>query len=160
MKKAILFIVLLLPMAAWAQDVKIDGIFYILDKEAKTAKVTNHVIYDKYGMEIDRETYHGDVEIPSTIESDGLTYKVTSIGASAFYLSFDMTSVKIPTSVTTIGTNAFGVCRSLASVSIPDSVTNIGDWAFSSCENLVSVTVPNSVTTIGKRAFAGCSSLS
>ena len=97
--------------------------------------------------------------IPETVTYQGTTYTVTSIGGSAFYGCYILTSVTIPNSVTSIGYSAFLDCSSLTSVTIPNSVTSI-DWsAFKSCSSLTSVTIPNSVTSIGGSAFEGCSSL-
>ena len=77
-----------------------------------------------------------NVVIPST-SPDG--YRVTSIGNSAFYNCYGLTSVVIPDSVTSIGDDAFSYCTSLTSVVIPDSVTSIGDDAFDCCTNLSKV---------------------
>ena len=80
--------------------------------------------------------YTGDVVIPESVEYNGNTYPVTSIGYHAF---FD--------------------CSGLTSLTIPNSVTSIGDYAFWGCSGLTSVTIPNSVTSIGSSAFSGCSGL-
>ena len=71
MKKLFLFFSLLLGvLSAWAYDIKVDGIFYNLDKETKTASVT-----------IGNYKYKGAVVIPETISVDGTAYSVTSLGA-------------------------------------------------------------------------------
>jgi uncharacterized repeat protein (TIGR02543 family) len=84
---------------------------------------------------------------------------VTSIGDSAFYDCYSLTSVMIPASVTRIGDRAFYWCSGLTSVTIPASVTSIGGSAFYGCYGLTSVTIPASVTSIGNWAFNSCSSL-
>ena len=84
---------------------------------------------------------------------------VTSIGNSAFYDCFSLTSVTIPDNVTSIGNSAFYHCYSLASVTIPDGITSIGNSAFYYCYSLTSVTIPDSVTSIGSSVFNGCYSL-
>ena len=99
------------------------------------------------------------VVIPSTVTYNGTTYRVTSIGGSAFRNCGLLTSVTIPNSVTSIGGSAFSGCSSLTSVTIPNSVTSIGGYAFNGCSGLTSVTIPNSVTSIGDGAFSGCSRL-
>ena len=71
MKKLfLLFSLLLGVLSAWAYDVEVDGIFYNLDKENKTASVAY-----KGGHK-----YKGAVVIPETISVDGTAYSVTSLG--------------------------------------------------------------------------------
>ena len=77
--------------------------------------------------------YSGLVVIPESVNYNGKTYPVTSIGH-----------------------NAFVSCSSLTSVTIPVSVTSIGDFAFSGCSSLTSVTIPNNVTNIGRHTFSSC----
>jgi hypothetical protein len=74
----------------------------------------------------------GAVNIPSTI--NGLTN--VSIGDSAFYQCFSLTSVTIPNSVTNIGAGAFAFCNNLTNVTIPSSVTYINVAAFYYCTSL------------------------
>ena len=104
-----------------------------------------------------------EVIIPSTVEYNSTTYKVTAIADSgyrtgAFYNS-NITSVVIPDTVTSIGEDAFYGCSRLTSITIPDTVTSIGNYAFYGCSRLTSITIPNTVTSIGNNAFHGCSSL-
>ena len=96
---------------------------------------------------------------PEKVTFEGQEYTVTSIGSSAFFNCYSLTSVVIPNSVTSIGDGAFDYCSSLTSVVIPKNVTSIGDYAFRNCSDLTSVVIPNSVTSIGSGAFSGCSGL-
>ena len=61
-------------------------------------------------------SYSGNVLIPPTVNCNGTTYNVTSIGEYAFYLSQSLSKVTIPSSVTTIGDYAFYSCPSLLQV--------------------------------------------
>lgn len=182
MKKVLLSLALiLLPLAICASE-KIDGIYYNLDINNKTATIVFHLRY----------YYKGDLVIPSSVTHEGVDYSVTRIESNAFRKSSELTSITIPNSVTSIGVGIFEECTSLSSIyleegnpnydsrencnaiietasntllfgckssSIPNSVTSIGNNAFNGCSELTSVTIPNSVTTIGESAFSGCSGL-
>ena len=106
----------------------IDGINYSLDSSSKTASVTSLT-----------EKYSGDIVLPETVEYNGVTYSVTSIGSSAFSCCSGLTSVVIGNSVTSIGNYAFESCSGLTSVVIPNSVTSIGDQTFYNCSSLTAV---------------------
>ena len=149
-----LLLALVATTALWAEDFKVNGIYYnYLD--GNNVKVTYRGdYYNSYDDE-----YSGEVIIPSTVRYNGTTYSVTSIGYAAFYFCSCLSSVTIPNSVTSIGDYAFDGCYRLTSVTIPNSVTSIGRYAFDGCSRLTSITIPNSVTSIGDLAFASCTSL-
>ena len=148
MKKLLLFLftLLFLPMVANADSygVNINGIYYNLFDEDKTAEVASNRLYS------------GDAIIPETVTYNDNQYSVTSIGYLSFYWCTGLTSVTIPNSVTNIGKCAFSGCTGLTSITIPNSVTNIGSGAFDGCTGLTSITIPNSVTSIGDNAFYEC----
>ena len=149
MKKFLLLALLMVTsLTGWAYDVEVDGIYYNLVKDTKTAGVTSG-----------DANYTGNVEVPTSIVVEGVECSVTSIGNGAFQYCSGLTSVTIPNSVTNIGSSAFYKCYGLTSVIIPNSVTRIEDYAFSGCSSLTSVTIPNSVTSIGGYAFSDCSGL-
>ena len=147
-KRLFLSIMMFLPMLASADPVEIDGICYNLVEETKAAEVTAN-----YNI------YRGDITIPESVEYEGITYSVTSIGGYAFYYCTGLKSVTIPNSVITIGESAFDGCKNLSSVTIANGVTSIGVVAFGMCTSLTSLTIPNSVTAIAESAFQGCSGL-
>ena len=144
-----LFTALLLLSAtmAFAEEATINGIKYDIITKAKQAKV------------ISGGNYSGNIVIPETIEHNGVTYSVTSIGDEAFKACSGLTSITIPNSVTSIGGSAFSGCSGLTSIEIPNSVTSIGHSAVRGCSGLTSITIPNSVTSIGEWAFYNCSGL-
>ena len=99
MKKLVTLLLLtLLPLVASSQKTAISGIYYSLDlwSDVKTATVMSNP--DKYS---------GDINIPSTVTYNDVTYSVTSIDVRAFQECGGLTSVVIPESVTFIGESAF-----------------------------------------------------
>ncbi len=135
---------------ALAYDAKIDGIYY--DFSGTEATVT----YYSPSAGLNKDAYTGNVTIPTSVNYNGKTYSVKSIGEYAFNHCSSLTSVTIGNSVTSIGLNAFSNCTGLTSVTIGNAVTSIGDVAFYRCTGLTSVMIPNSVTSIGDYAFIYC----
>ena len=151
---------LLLTVAAsvgtmFAYDAKIGNLFYNLNTTNLTAEVTEPDV--SWGDAYRNGTT--TVSIPENITYNSKTYKVTSIGNSAFYGCQKLTSITIPSSITRIGKNAFWNCYVLTSVTIPSSVTSIQRGAFGYCKALTSVNIPNRVTSIEENVFFYCSSL-
>jgi hypothetical protein len=110
--------------------------------------------------------YSGNVVIPESVEYEGSTYSVTSIGESAFFLCSALTSVTIPISVTSIGKDAFRDCSGLTSVHISDIAVwfNIkfedensnplsGAQLYINGEEIKNLIIPTSVASIGDYAF-------
>ena len=150
----------MMGIQAFAHDIEVrnaDGVtIYYLWNQDKTELTVSYrgSDWNSYNKE-----YSGNVTIPESVEYEGKTYRVTSIGGAAFEGCSGLTSVTIPNSVTSIGSSAFYGCSGLISVTIPNSVTSIEKQTFERCISLTSVTIPNSVTSIGQRAFCDCSGL-
>ena len=149
MKKLIMFLFSLILSVVFSTSalayVKIDGIYYNLNSEDKTAEVTSDI----------HETYSGEVVIPSYITSEGQKYTVSRIGANAFFSCTGLTSITIPNSVTSIGDYAFAWCSGLTSVTIPNSVTSIGGFVFSFCSGLEDVIIVNNMFVHLPETYSG-----
>ena len=176
-----LFLMMLLPLAASADAVQIEGIYYNLNAENQVAQVTRNP-----------NKYSGEITIPKSVIYEDVTYSVISIGQDAFYFCDGLTSITIPNGVISIESGAFHDCKGLTSITIPSTVTSIGYYVFSGCSGLTSIVVevgntvydsrdncnaiiktasntlirgcettviPNNVTSIGRYAFTGCSGL-
>ena len=72
------------------------------------------------------------VNVPATVDIDGVSYKVTSIAV-----------------------NAFKGNKVLVKVVVGDNIVSIGKSAFQNCPKLKSVVLGKSVAVIGKNVFAG-----
>ena len=100
MKKIFLFITLLLCVHTSWGKVKVDGIYYDLNMEDKTAAVVKSPSY-----------YSGEIVIPEKVTVDGTVYSVTSLGEECFYFCKSLTSITIPNSVTSLGGSCFYYCN-------------------------------------------------
>ena len=106
MKKIIFLLLLaLLPLCASAYEAKIDGIYYIFNTVTKKATVTYYSDGNK-----NKNAYTGNVNIPASVNYNGVAYTVKEIGAYAFRYCSKLTSVTIPGSMTSIGMEAFRNC--------------------------------------------------
>ena len=85
--------------------------------------------------------------IPSTVELDGYTFKVTAISANAFKNCKKLKSVTIGANVTSIGKRAFYKCTKLKKVLFKGTkAPKIGVQAFKGIQKKYKLTVPKKMT--------------
>lgn len=167
-----LFLLVFLPLLANADSVEVDGIYYTLMPETKSACVV-----------MNPNKYSGNIVVPESIIYNNESYSVTlvqsyafnscpdltsvvlpnsvkELGYFAFALSPALTSVKFPDNLTTLSLGVFLQCTGLTSAPIPSSIKTIEDYAFQDCTGLTSVIIPDNVTSIGNWAFSRCRNLS
>ena len=140
---------LLMAQGAWAQDATlIDGVYYVLNNEEKTAEVVKTKGF----------RYQGDIVVPDTVKQDGTAYAVTALGEEAF-LQSTLTSIQLPKqTLRVIGSYAFCENRGLTTVDIPEGVTTIGTAAFAAYD-LTHMHIPASVTKMGRGGVGECPAL-
>ena len=124
----------------------VGSLEYTFYNEAKLARVTDTT----------STSLSGTLEIPSVVSSGGNSYKVYSIGSSAFYDCSYLNLITIPEGIVEIGNYAFYDCSALTLITLPSTLTTIGSNAFSGCTGLSSITIPEKVTSIGSSAFRYC----
>lgn len=181
---AVCMMITMLPLSAvtaFAADTlsfTIDDIQYTIDENDSTAvSVTGTTGYDDINNK-------KDLVLPETVEYNGVTYTVTSIGNGAFARKNGLNSIVIPNTVVLIAESAFASNWGLTSIEIPASVVEIGtrafEWAgniaevkfaansqlkilgtsaFSHAKGLKSIELPEGLTTIKNCAFADCNVL-
>lgn len=137
------------------EKVEVNSLCYYINKETKTAEVTQGQ-YDKIKKMLDES--NGTLEIPSVINVNEANYTITSVGNSAFAEIYYFCVLNLPETLTSIGDEAFAKNK-IDSLSIPDNVTTIGKAAFNDCLNTTSMTIGKGVKAIGAGAFHGMSSL-
>ena len=105
----------------------------------------NYTVISDTSIEVIRDEYSGDINIPAQIDYLGTVYKVTSIGKSAFEDCVNVKSVILPNTLKTIGFKAFNGCVGLKAIVIPKLVNAIDDYAFSDCTELIWLKVSSKV---------------
>lgn len=147
MKKVFTILIAVLLSLASSAQVEINGLYYNLDAEKKTAEVTKP----------SSGRYSGDIVIPSSVEYNSETYSVNELGHSFSYS--DITSVVIPSSISEIGSYEFFGSSSLKNVTLSEGLKTIGIYAFDACSSLSSITIPSTVNNIRYGAFGRCDNL-
>ena len=96
------------------------------------------------------------VAIPATINVEGTTYDVTSIGYKGCAFWNKKKSITLPNSIKTLEPYAFYGCDSLVNINLPEGLTSIGRYTFYDCWKIETVNIPNSVKTIDEYAYWRC----
>lgn len=103
-----------------------NGLKYKIVKAGKTDGRVSVTGYDK-------PVTSKFLEFGETVLYNGYSYKITEIGAKAFYKCKLINNIYIPSNITKIGTNAFNGCKNLDVVQLEYkkySMNNIGKNAF------------------------------
>lgn len=142
-----------------AETATVDGINYEFDITEKSTTVLQS-----------GNRFTITIVIPETVEYNGATYTVTTIGARAFNRCTNIKSVTLPSSVTAIEANAFCSSTNFTEVHISDlsawcniEFGNIDSNPLTFAHNLylnedsvTQLTIPSDVTEIKDYAFSGC----
>ena len=179
MKKLLtLLLALVATTTLWAYDFQSGDLYYNIT--SSSTPYTVEVTYKSLRANYSTTT----LVIPSSVEYNGITYTVTSIGAQAFMNCKQLTAITIPNSVIAIGGSAFSGSALYKDVNnwdneclyidnclieakntlsgtcvIKEGTRVIAGSAFGTCASLTAVDIPNSVVGIGRGAFNCCSAL-
>lgn len=149
----------IVPLADLTKPQLINGIYYMLDAETKTAQVVAKP----------EGTYTGALTIPATVSLEFKTYQVTSVAPKALAGSNGITSITVAAANTSLDSR--DACNAIidketntllaacAATTIPTTVTAIGEGAFAGLTTLTSLSLHAAITAIGTDAFAGCTAL-
>ena len=106
---------------------EVNGMRIAVLKRTATAKVTGIV----RGFQ-----HQSEFTIPTQVEENGMTFRVTEIDDAAFRNCSALTSITIPEGIVRIGKLAFAECSSLTFITIPKTVTQIESGWVSIGENV------------------------
>lgn len=142
---------LLVLISGVAETLVVDGIWYNVNPQKKTAEVT----YNQSGA-----VYHVvAITIPETIPYKNRKCPVVGIGERAFSRSETLTKVTLSSKIKYVSNEAFADCKQLAEISLPERVDSIGVRAFYNCVKLENINLPNGLKVITKQAFQNCKGL-
>ncbi|MDE6703980.1 MAG: leucine-rich repeat domain-containing protein, partial [Muribaculaceae bacterium] len=154
MKKYLSCLLLLtIAIGTYASEFMVDGLNYSILSENEVELIgfsSESINYPVYQVET--------LDIPSTVEYNGVEYNVVSIGANAFgpfsgtlFYSGNFTKVNIPSTIRSIGERAF-VSHEISEVKFSEGLISIGLQAFGFNE-ISDIDFPNSLIEIGEGAF-------
>ena len=142
MKKELFCLLLILfPVLVYAENTVVEGIKYSLDEATLTAEATGLV-----------DSTLTRLVIPASVKSNGMEYKVQSVGDNAFHTN-DFTSISLPEGLISIGISSFMYSRKLKCITVPHSVQTIGAGAFSHCTRMKVAVLGKELKYIGEGAY-------
>ncbi|WP_172633511.1 leucine-rich repeat protein [Coriobacterium glomerans] len=107
----------------------------------------------------------GAVVLPSTVSSNGVAYRVTAIGSSAFKgcSLITTTGLRPDDTITEIGGEAYRSCEALTETGLANNpnVTKVSYYAFFGCTSLKTTGLGSNrvLSTLGEGMFASCTGL-
>jgi hypothetical protein len=148
-------------MPLWAYDFEVDGVYY-----NKLTDTTCEVTYKDSSY----NSYLGTIIIPETVDYDGTTFTVTSVGNKAFNGCTDLIDVMIKdgTSTLSLGTNGIGKAIfydcPLKRIYVGRNLSytynsNSGYSPFNKKESITSATIGGKVTALASGLLYGCTGL-
>lgn len=127
----------------WAQSFEVGGINYSVLNESSVGVATG--------------SYSGDIVIPATVEYEGVTYNVTSVG-TVFKSNTAVTKLVLPTTVTTLPESCFAGMTGLLELEIPN-VENLPNYLCDGCSSLTTLKFGEGVHWASYHMTRNCNSL-
>ena len=130
-------------------DFCVDGLYYQYATDEWGDVTKDKVRLCSIG---DPSVYSGVIEIPESVEYDGITSIVVDAGYDTFK-GCELEKVVFPSTISCI--SGFYEA-SVKEVVIPEGAEYIGQSAFQGCKNLKTLHLPKSIKNIESNAFADC----
>ena len=128
-----------------------DLLYSIISTNPPHVRVVGH---------IDGENAQGELDIPSTVTCEDVTYTVTEIGKWAFKNCSGLTGFAIPSTIDTIQEGAFYGCSGFTgTLDLSFTTAVLKKDVFRECSGFTELILPLFITEIPEGAFCGCSGL-
>ena len=109
---------------------------------------------------VNGDNAQGELDIPSTVTCEDVTYTVTEIGKWAFKNCSGLTGFAIPSTIDTIQEGAFYGCSGFTgTLDLSFSTAVLKKDVFRECSGFTELILPLFITEIPEGAFCGCSGL-
>ncbi|MBO4871174.1 MAG: Ig-like domain-containing protein, partial [Muribaculaceae bacterium] len=130
--------------SGWAYDFEEGGLYY-------------NISGTNVALATGDNSYEGDIVIPATVEHDGVTYNVTTVG-TVFKNNTTVTKLKLPSSVTTLPESCFAGMTGLLELEIPN-VATLPNYLCDGCTALTTLILGEGVHLASCHMTRSCNSL-
>ena len=100
-----------------------------------------------------KDKLSGDIEIPSLVKNEGISYKVIGLGKDALALVVNVTSLKLNEGLEYTSYQSIRWCGGLHEIVIPNTVKVLGEAAMTDCHNVKTVVLGSELERLKYLAF-------
>ena len=100
-----------------------------------------------------KDKLSGDIEIPSFVKNEGISYNVIGLGKDALALAVNVTSLKLNEGLEYTSDQSIRWCGGLHEIVIPNTVKVLGEAAMTDCHNVKTVVLGSGLERLKSLAF-------
>ena len=100
-----------------------------------------------------KDKLSGDIEIPSVVKNEGISYNVIGLGGGALVWAENVTSLKLNEGLEYTSSHSMRWCYGLHEIVIPNTVKVLGEAAMTDCHNVKTVVLGSGLERLKYLAF-------
>ena len=100
-----------------------------------------------------KDKLSGDIEIPSFVKNEGISYNVIGLGGGALVRAENVTSLKLNEGLEYTSSQSMRWCGGLHEIVIPNTVKVLGEAAMTDCHNVKTVVLGSGLERLKSLAF-------
>ena len=100
-----------------------------------------------------KDKLSGDIEIPSVVKNEGISYNVIGLGKDALALAVNVTSLKLNEGLEYTSDQSIRWCGGLHEIVIPNTVKVLGEAAMTDCHHVKTVVLGSGLERLKSLAF-------